>query len=125
MIRQAIPSWLFWLLLLGAIVLLGIGYSALSARQTAKNPEQTIVPDWNHFVEGLRPHHASLWAVVRIPNRLLLWSDLRATYWRLFLGLSLGVILSIIVGVAMGAYRWIEAPIESHHFVPIEDPAPA
>ncbi len=108
MIRRAIPSWLFWVLMVSGLVAVGLIYSCLSYRQTVKNPIQSIVPGVSHFIEGFhritRPS-----GLESNPKPPILWTDLVATYWRLFLGLSLGVILSVIVGIAMGAYRWIEA----------------
>ncbi len=35
--------------------------------------------------------------------------DLQATYWRLFLGLTAGVVLSNAVGILMGSYTVVEA----------------
>lgn len=110
MIRRPIPSWLFWTLLLGGLLLLGIAYGRLSHLQTLKNPTQTIVPGWRGFVDGLH-RVIQPTGMASNPKPSMLAIDLAATYWRLFLGLSTGVILSVVVGIAMGAYRWIEAPL--------------
>ena len=110
MIRRPIPAWLFWTLLFGGLLLIGLGYSRLSVLQTLKNPTQTIVPGWQGFVDGahriLQPT-----GVPSNPKPSMLAIDMMATYWRLFLGLTTGVFMSVIVGIAMGAYRWIEAPL--------------
>lgn len=87
-----------------AIFVLVVGYQLLSYRQTSINPKQKVVP-------GL----ASLWDGCKIMTKpdsrgeRMLVEDAKATYGRLFIGLGVGVAFSILVGVAMGAYTWIEA----------------
>ncbi len=108
MIRKRIPALLFLALSLAGIAALISCYAALSARTTAKNAQQTVVPGIDGFKKGfekiLKPG-----GMASNPKPAMIWSDLAATYWRLFLGLAIGVSLSIVVGVSMGAYRWIEA----------------
>ncbi len=110
MIRNRIPAWLFWTLSVLGITLVIIGYGVMSQRMTAKNPQQTIVPNVAGFQAGferiLKPGGSE-----SSPRPAMIWSDLAATYWRLLLGLGLGVVLSIVLGIAMGAYHWIEAPL--------------
>jgi NitT/TauT family transport system permease protein len=110
MIRRPIPYWLsLTLAVLGVACLLGL-YSAVSARQSRINPKQKVIPGWETFRDGasrLIKQQGS----ESSPKPPMLVSDLRATYWRLILGLSMGVVLSVVVGIAMGAYRWIEAPL--------------
>lgn len=110
MIRRYIPDWLFWLLTIGGLAFAGLVYGYISHQQTLKNPSQTIVPGLRGFVSG--------WHRITEPTGLasnpkppMLWIDMTATYWRLFLGLTTGVIASVLIGIAMGAYRWIEAPL--------------
>jgi NitT/TauT family transport system permease protein len=108
MIRHPITLWLFvGLGLLGFVVLGGV-YAGLSVRQTRINPEQTILPGVKGISAGfqkiLKPQGSE-----SSPKPAMLWTDVSATYWRLFLGMLLGVSLSVVVGIAMGAYRWIEA----------------
>ncbi len=110
MIRRSIPNWLFWSLLIGGLLVLAAAYGYLSHLQTLKNPTQTSVPGWSGFVDGLR-RMTQPTGLPSNPKPSMLAIDLAATYWRLFLGLSTGVILSIVVGMAMGSYRWIEAPL--------------
>ncbi len=45
------------------------------------------------------------------PQPSWLWQDFRATYWRLFLGVLVGVGMSLVVGMAVGAYSPIEASL--------------
>ena len=110
MIRRPIPLWLYSLLVLAGFATLLAIYAMLSARMTASNPQQTIMPGWSGFVAGLqrvlKPNGFD-----ENPKPALLWIDLAATYWRLLVGMGLGVALSIIVGIAMGSFRWIEAPL--------------
>ncbi len=110
MIRRPIPRWLtVGLGILGVVFLTSV-YTWLSNRQTRINPNQKVIPSWQTFSEGaarlVKPQGSA-----ESPKASMLVSDLRATYWRLFLGLGLGVVLSVVVGIAMGAYRWIEAPL--------------
>ncbi|MEQ1825049.1 MAG: ABC transporter permease subunit [Pirellula sp.] len=111
MIRRQIPSWMFWLLSIGGIVVLLTCYEIVSVRQTRTNELQTTIPSFSKLGEGLvkifRPQGDA-----ENPKPAIFWVDIRATLWRLFLGMSVGVCLSIFVGVLMGAYRWIEAPLE-------------
>lgn len=110
MIRRPIPRWLSIGLGVAGVCVLFITYSQLSLRQTRMNPKQKVIPGWESFSEGVsrltKPQ-----GTAESPRPSMLWSDLRATYWRLFLGLGLGVVISVVIGIAMGAYRWIEAPL--------------
>jgi NitT/TauT family transport system permease protein len=108
MIRRAIPDWLFWLLMLGGLATVVVGYGWISHQQTAKNPSQTIVPGLKGFYDGFHRVTAPT-GMASNPKPSMLSIDVGATYWRLVLGLSAGVIASVIVGVAMGSYQWIEA----------------
>ena len=108
MIRRPIPRWLAIALGVGGVVLLLTAYSILSARQTRKNENQRVIPGWQTFKEGaarlVRPQGSA-----EDPQPSMLATDLKATYWRLFLGFFTGVALSVVMGIAMGAYRFIEA----------------
>jgi NitT/TauT family transport system permease protein len=111
MIRRQIPTWLFWLLSIGGVVVLLGLYEIVSARQTRINELQTTIPSFQKLGEGFlqifRPQGEP-----ENPKPAMLWTDMRATLWRLFLGMAIGVSVSIVVGILMGAYRWIEAPLE-------------
>lgn len=110
MIRRPIPDWLFWLLMVGGLAVVAGGYSLMSWRQTVKNPTQTVVPGVKQFSEGIE-RLTKPSGLANNPQPSKLWIDLQATFLRLLVGLSAGVLASIIVGIAMGAYRWIEAPL--------------
>jgi NitT/TauT family transport system permease protein len=108
MIRRPIPKWLAIALGVGGVILMLLAYSFLSARQTAKNENQKVIPGWQTFKQGasrlVRPQGRT-----ESPKPSMLVTDIKATYWRLLLGFGVGVGLSIAMGVAMGAYRFIEA----------------
>lgn len=87
-----------------AIFVMFLAYQYLAYRQTQINPKQTVVPGVSTVWDG--------WQKMTKPNargETWLWEDTKATYGRLFIGLGLGVVLSVVVGVAMGAYPPIEA----------------
>lgn len=110
MIRRAIPTWLFWVLAIGGIVTLLSAYEAISMRQTRINERQTTIPSYSKLAGGVaqifRPQGQP-----ENPKPAMIWVDIQATMWRLLLGMAVGVCGSIIVGVLMGAYRWVEAPL--------------
>ncbi len=108
MIRRPIPAWLFTTLIIAGIATSLVGYGILSAQQTKKNPSQNVVPGVIKFAEGFtaitkaRGNEAN-------PKPSWLVTDVKTTYWRLFLGLTAGTLASIVVGVAMGTYPAAEA----------------
>lgn len=110
MIRRTIPTWLFiGLAIVGVLVLL-VSYEFLSQRQTRINPKQTTIPSFEKLGEGVKRMFAKQ-GTQENPKPPMFWVDMRATLWRLFVGLGVGVLASVVVGVMMGAYRWIEAPL--------------
>lgn len=110
MIRRPLARWVFILLSIMGIVAAVAIYGWMSKRESAKNPEQTSVPGVNQFQEGWEKITSPAGSEKR-PRPAPLGQDLKATFWRLFLGMGMGVALSVVFGVAMGAYRWIEAPL--------------
>jgi NitT/TauT family transport system permease protein len=110
MIRRPIPRWLVILLgILGVVSLLTV-YGGLSYRQSIINEKQKVIPGLQAFLDGVS-RMTTAQGTEETPKPSMLVTDLRATYWRLFLGIGLGVVLSVVVGIAMGAYRWIAAPL--------------
>ena len=87
------------------LVLMG-AYSLLSYRQLEENPNDRSMPSWGH-----------LWSdgVVKVvtpdsDGRVWLWDDALATFtFRLFPGLAIGVLVSIVAGILMGCYTPVEA----------------
>ena len=110
MIRQPISRKLTILLGIIGVVVVCLLYEGLSLRQTAVNPQQTAVPGFRELAKGvatvLKPQGSS-----EHPKPSWLWEDFRATYWRLFLGLVAGIGLSLVFGIAIGAYTPVEALI--------------
>lgn len=99
------------------IVVLLMGYGCLSYRQHRFNPSDTTIPNFGQLVDGAK------FVIVPEKNPLKeepenlgfhdsrLYRDAYATYGRLFKGLMWGCFLSIILGVLMGCYEWIAAPL--------------
>lgn len=108
MIHRPIPAWLYMSLALGGILLFLLCYSILSWRQTQKNESQGVLPGLSGFVEGFDSITKSRGSE-KAPKPSWLYKDFKATYWRLSAGLTCGTILSIVLGIAMGAYRGVEA----------------
>lgn len=87
-----------------SILVMFLAYEAIALRQSRINPKQTVVPGITSIWDGIQK--------MTTPNsrgETWLVEDVKATYGRLLLGLGLGIVLSIIIGVAMGAYPWVEA----------------
>jgi len=104
MIRQPVEVKTRFAIAAISILMMFLAYEAIAYRQTQKNPKQTVVPGVSSLVDGIQK--------MTKPNargETWLGQDLVATYGRLLLGLGLGVVLSIVIGVAMGAYPWVEA----------------
>jgi NitT/TauT family transport system permease protein len=108
MIRRPIPIWLFYLLSVVGVGVAIVFYSGLSVRQTRINPDQNIFPGVKAFGTGFQEIFKARGGESN-PKPSWINVDLRATYWRLFLGLITGVALSILVGIAMGVYPATEA----------------
>jgi NitT/TauT family transport system permease protein len=94
-------------LALGAlsIGLLLVGYTWLSWRQHQRIPDDTTIPGWGQILEGVisivTPHERT--------GDVWLWDDSLATLGRLFGGLGLGVLLSVVFGFLMGCWTPAEA----------------
>ncbi len=136
MIRQPITR--RWQILLGfsSLVVLALSYTYLSYRQHQINPRDTTIPTWTQLWGGLKrictpnikPPRASendadsppaaptgLAWVVHAVGSTMLWQDASATFVRHFSGLAVGVLLSIVIGLAMGCY----APAEAFFLPPL------
>ncbi len=86
---------------------LGSLYAYLAHRQYGINENQRSIPGFAAIYEGLvkasKPQGSE-----SSPRPSMMWQDLKATYGRLFLGLMVGSVAAVIIGILMGAYRWIE-----------------
>lgn len=104
-----------------AMILLALGYTWMSYRQHKKNPKDTTIPTWSQFGEGIHkavkvsPATMQRWQDAKDSNpdlkrpRCWLVADTQATGTRLFLGIGIGVVGSLILGLLMGMSRTIEA----------------
>lgn len=105
MIRQ--PIALKWRTLLGvlAVAALLLGYTLLSNAQHFANPDDTTIPTWGKLWEGVGK---AVEVNARSGERWIL-VDAKASFTRLFLGLAGGVVLSVLLGIAMGTLSPVEA----------------
>lgn len=104
MIRNSIKF--RWKVALGmtSAALLVMVYLWLSHRQHVFNPKDTTLPNLTQFVEGFKK--------ITTPDgagEVWLWNDIWATYSRLFIGLLVGVTVSLVIGIAMGCVAQIES----------------
>jgi NitT/TauT family transport system permease protein len=104
MIRKPISNKLSIGCTLGTILLICALYGWLSYKQKLFNPTDTTLPNLTQFVEGAK------FVVTPGPSgEILLWRDLKATYYRHFIGVTLGVFLSLVIGVLMGCWPIVES----------------
>src|SRR4030042_263116 len=101
MIRSPIKK--SWKVALGIVAVLAMigGYFCLSACVHAKIPDDTTVPAWSQFGEGIR----RFLTPDAVSGESWLLTDARATLIRLFLGLAVGVIGAITIGLLMGCSK--------------------
>ena len=101
------------------------GYELLSYRQHQKNPNDTTIPNFGQLLEGFRmmttpeTKENDLRAAFGQTEKeegffdrftkTWLYQDFTHTYGRLFQGLLWGCMISIVVGILMGCYEWLEA----------------
>ncbi len=108
MIRRPIPRWLFITLAVCGLLSGILAYAGLSLRQTRINPSQNVLPGISGLSKGVveitKPRGSP-----NNPKPSWLVTDVKATYWRLLLGLTAGTLFSIVIGIAMGAYPAAEA----------------
>ncbi len=107
MIRKPIPRWLYLTLAVGSAVVLLLLYTWMSYRQHQINPLDTTIPTWSQFWEGIKKvctpdRSGDRWIVV----------DTLATLERLGIGMAISVAVSLIIGIAMGCFTWIEAMLK-------------
>ncbi len=106
MIRQPISRQAHLAFGVLSIVTLLLGYTWLSHRQHVRNPNDTTIPNWSQLAEGVK-------RVVKPQDRYngasWLWIDGKATFTRHFTGLAVGVVTSVVIGLAMGCFAPIEA----------------
>lgn len=105
MIRKPIKK--RWVVFLGilSILLMIVGYSLLSHLQHKANPDDTTIPTWRQISEGVgkafkaNDRTGEIWIV----------EDACATFYRLFLGLFVGIAGAVVLGLLMGCFRVFES----------------
>ncbi|MGE0608291.1 MAG: ABC transporter permease [Pirellulales bacterium] len=119
-----------------SLVVLALSYTWLSYRQHQKNPRDTTIPTWTQLWGGVKKictpdirkpfvygddtaepaaEPTGLAWLKRAITSTMLWQDASATFVRHFSGLAVGVLLSVVVGLAMGCY----APAEAFFLPPL------
>lgn len=88
-----------------SILALLVGYHVLSLCVHAKTPDDTTVPNWSQMAAGIQ----RALTTDTISGESWLISDARATAYRLFMGLFVGIVGAAIVGLLMGCFKPIEA----------------
>ena len=110
MIRQPITKTTRIVLGISAIVLVLVFYTFLSYRQHNINPNDSTMPTWHQLSEGI----TKIVAVNHRSGDRWLVTDGKATVFRLFIGLGVGVIGAVFVGMLMGCLAFFEAA-----FIPV------
>jgi len=114
MIRKPIPTAVRILLAILSIGLLIGSYSWLSARQKKVNAKDTTIPNMAQLMEGWEKvttpglKAPKTW-LEKLHKHRWLPEDMITTFGRLFGGLFCGIVLSLIVGIAMGCLTPVEA----------------
>lgn len=114
-----------WRVALGVvgIAALAAGYEWLSYRQHLANPADTTIPNLTQLLDGLRVSTTPKVDDLREAfgtgsardgwfdrvGKTPLYQDAVATYGRLFKGLAVGCLLSVVLGVLMGCYESLAA----------------
>jgi NitT/TauT family transport system permease protein len=117
MIRQPISRATRIALGIVAVLVVIAGYGWLSYQRHQINPKDTTIPNASQFAEGwwnlttnkLSPPQDSRERLHQFFFESWLAEDVRATYGRLFAGMAVGVLLSLVVGLAMGCLTPVEA----------------
>ncbi len=104
MIRKAISKKTRFSLGFFSVLALLLGYTLLSDYQHRRNPKDTVIPNWGQLGEGVQ----KIVTPDRFGERWLL-VDAQATGLRLFLGMTLAVALSLLIGIHMGCFPKFEA----------------
>jgi ABC-type nitrate/sulfonate/bicarbonate transport system permease component len=88
-----------------SVIVVLVVYTVISHRQHHINPLDTSIPTWHQIKDGLikacttQPRNDSPWIL----------DDTKASAVRYFSGLFIGIVGSVILGMAMGCYKKIEA----------------
>lgn len=120
------------------VVIFCSGYELLSYRQHQRNPNDTTIPSFSQLLDGVvmmtTPEVKvndlrSAFNVKKVEevwfdriSKTWLYKDIMKTYSRLFMGLLWGCMISLVVGILMGCYEWLEAfllpPLSLFSYIP-------
>lgn len=105
MIRQSIgkSKRITWGII--AFVSVLVFYTFISHRQHKINPKDTTIPTWSQLSEGVQ----RIVAVNKRSGDRWLVEDGKASAFRLFAGLSIGICISVVLGMLMGCLAVFEA----------------
>lgn len=105
MIRKPLNKTTHVALRIVSVVLIIVVYSYLSYRQHIRYPHSTTMPSI--------PQMATAFWEICTPDPLsgdiVLWDALKASAVRYAYGLGVGILFSVVIGVLMGCYEWVEA----------------
>jgi NitT/TauT family transport system permease protein len=87
------------------LILLVLGYTWLSHRQHARNPDDTTIPTWSQLQQGV----AQITQVQKRSGERWLAVDARASATRFFEGLAIGAGAAVVLGLLMGCFSQVEA----------------
>ncbi len=107
MIRQPITKPTRVALGIGMIALVLVFYTFISYRQHNINPDDSTIPTWHQLSNGIQKIVA---VNLRSGDRWLV-VDSKATIFRLFIGLGVGVVAAVFVGMLMGCLTIFEAAL--------------
>lgn len=102
MIRQPISDPTRFVLFGIAVAVLVGGYAWMSHQAHVENPKNKTLPNLSQFVEGWK-------RMANGDGGIDFLGDVRASAWRLALGVGGGVLLAFVIGLAMGCFPAIEA----------------
>jgi len=107
MIRKPISAKRWWFYFTTTIAVIILFYSFLCYKQKSVNPYDKAIPDFYQFWHGVE--------VLSKPDSngcIWLLDDLKATYGRHLMGMTAGVLLSLIVGILMGCVSAVRASLK-------------
>lgn len=108
MLKQPIAAKWKTVLIAASVCTLLAAYTLVSYVQHAGNPDDTTIPTWRQLARGIgRAFEA------RGSRERWIVADAKATGWRLFLGLLVGVLGAVALGLLMGCHQGVES-----YFVP-------
>jgi len=105
MIRQPVDKSTRIMLGIAAVIVLVFVYAWLVHNAKRVNPDDTTMPSWSQLTEGVT---RTIVLQKRADDRWLV-ADAVATGYRLFVGVSFGVVGAIVLGMLMGCFPIFES----------------